>query len=55
MTVRDKDCDPQPYAVAVTTTVPDQPSVQVTRPVSEFIVPADSLFQDQVTCVLDVN
>ena len=36
-------------------TVPDHPSAHVTNPVTEFIFPANSLFQDQVTFELKVN
>ena len=51
--VLDNDSPPQPNAVAVIITDPDHPSAQFTRPVTELIEPADSLFHDHVTLVLD--
>ncbi len=55
ITVLEIDPPPQPNDVAVITTVPDHPVLQVTNPVTEFNVPADSLFHDQVTLELDEN
>ena len=55
ITVLEIDPSPQPKDVAVITTVPDHPIFQVTNPVTEFNVPADSLFHDQVTFELEVN
>ena len=55
ITVLDKLCPPHPIDVAFITTVPDHPSAQVTRPLTESNVPAVSLFQDHVTSELEVN
>ena len=55
MTGLDKRCPPHQIDVAFRTTVPDPPSAQSTRPLTEYKVPAVSLFQDQVTAELEVN
>ena len=53
--VLDKDPPPQPNDVAVITTDPEKPSSQVTKPVTESIVPALSLFHDHVTKSLELK
>ena len=55
VTVLVKDPPPQPNDVAVITTDPEKPSAHVTTPVTEFISPALSLFQDQVTKSLELK
>ena len=55
ITVLDKLSPPHPNEVAVIITVPDHPSAHVTKPVTEFIVPASLLFHDHVTSELEVN
>lgn len=55
VTVLDKDPPPQPNEVAVIITLPEKPSAHVTKPVTESISPALSLFQDQVTKSLELK
>jgi hypothetical protein len=54
-TVIDKDPPPHPNEVAVITTLPEKPSAHVTKPVTESISPALSLFHDHVTKSLELK